>query len=400
MTERLYYADPYQARFSARVIERISFDGAPAVILDRTAFYPTSGGQPADRGTIDDVDVVDVVVREADGAIIHVTSDPVAAESVTGEIDWPRRFDHMQQHTGQHILSAAFERLLEIDTVGFHLGADVTTIDLTTADLDWPTVYPIEDRVNQIVWADRAVETRQVERRALADLPLRRLPDLTGPVRLVEIAEFDLNPCGGTHVARTGEIGLIKVVGLEKRGDQTRVSFVCGGRALGDYRAKDQVIAQLTARLTVGYWELDEAVDRLEAEAKASRHDLRKAKDVLRGYEVEHLAEDASARDGIAVVRQVWSGRGPDELRALAQELRERGAIALLAGVEGHAHLCFAAPDDVDVDVASMLKQACAQLGGGGGGHRTFAQGGAPEDDEEMVAAVLEDAASTLEELE
>jgi len=401
MTERLYHTDPTRTRFSGRVIERLAWQGRPAILLDRTAFYPASGGQPADRGTLDGVAVLDVVVREEDSAIVHVLSAPLPKEGreaeVEGVLDWPRRFDHMQQHTGQHILSAAFEQMLDADTVGFHLGAEMSTVDINVARLEPAAVMPVEELANRIIWEDRPVSTRFVRADELATLPLRRPPAVEGPVRIVEIAgPFDVNPCGGTHVARTGEIGLIKIVRLDYRGNETRVEFLCGGRALRDYQAKNRMVHQLAARLTVGHWELDQAVERLQAEAKQLRQHLRRAHKRLLKVEASELAETAGLHEPYRVVRKVWEQPGslpektPRELRALAQELAQRpGMVALLISVGERTHLCFARAEGTELDVAPLLQQACAQLGGKGGGQPHLAQGSAPATDVARAQALL-----------
>jgi alanyl-tRNA synthetase len=389
MTERLYYADAYCRHFSARVTERLTWDGQPAVVLDRTAFYPTSGGQPADEGTLSGVAVDDVCARD-DGVVVHVLARALPEEKVAGQIDWPRRFDHMQQHTGQHVLSAAFEQVLDADTVGFHLGVEVSTIDINMARLDPGEVASVEDLANWVVWEDRPVDTRFVSPDELASLPLRRLPTVDGPVRIVDIDGFDANPCGGTHVARTGEIGLIRIPRLEYRGDETRVEFLCGRRALCDYRARSEVVDQLATRLTVGYWELDRAVVRLQDEAKQLRRDLRQMRERLLYVEAADLYETAAPRGAYRVVEKVWQGREPGELRALAQELSRRfEVVALLASVGERTHLCFARSEGVDVDVTELLREACGQLGGKGGGRPHLAQGSGTETDLTRVCAVL-----------
>ncbi|MFN2272240.1 MAG: alanyl-tRNA editing protein [Anaerolineae bacterium] len=393
MTERLYYTNAYCTCFSARVIERVTWDGCPAVVLDRTAFYPTSGGQPADLGVLGGVAVVDVQAR-GDNAVIHVLESPLPKDEkeIEGEIDWSRRFDHMQQHTGQHVLSAAFERILDADTVGFHLGTDVSTIDLNVPRLAPEAVTPVEGLVNQVVWENRPVNVRFVDSDELAALPLRRPPAVDGPVRIVEVSDFDVNPCGGTHVARTGEIGLVRIARLDYRGDETRVEFLCGSRALRDYRAKSAVINQLATMLTVGYWELDQAVERLQGEAKQLRTDLRRTREGLLKVEAAELFEAAVPRGAYRVVQQVLQGRDPGELRALAQELTRRFEVSvLLAGVGERTHLCFACSEGVDLDMAALLQEACAQLGGKGGGKPHLAQGSAPTTDLARVRAVMSD---------
>jgi alanyl-tRNA synthetase len=418
MTERLYYTDTTCTRFSARVTERLTREGHPAIVLDRTAFYPTSGGQPADRGTLDGIAVLDVVVREEDGAIVHILSEELPSfpkpegSEVEGVLDWPRRFDHMQQHTGQHILSAAFEQVLDADTVGFHLGAEVSTVDINIARLDPETVMPVEELANRIIWEDRPVSVRFVGPDELAALPLRRPPTVEGPVRIVEIASpstgsghsFDVNPCGGTHVARTGEIGLVKIVRLDHRGNETRVEFLCGGRALRDYRAKNTTVNQLAAMLTVGHWELEQAMERLQAEAKQLRQDLRRAHRRLLKLEANELAETAVVHEPYHVVWKVWERqnslpeKSPRELQALAQELAQRpGMVALLVSIGERTHLCFARTEEADLDMAALLREACTQLGGKGGGRPHLAQGSAPATEAAHAQAVLGSLLSSLE---
>jgi alanyl-tRNA synthetase len=408
MTERLYYADSYCTCFSARVIETCTWEEHPAAVLDRTAFYPTSGGQPADRGTLGGAAVLDVVVREKDDVIVHVLERALAKVGVEGTIDWPRRFDHMQQHTGQHILSAAFEQLLDADTVGFHLGAEACTIDINVPHLELAAVTPVEELVNQVVWEDRSVDTRFVSPDELDVLSLRRPPTVVGPVRIVDIANFDVNPCGGTHVARTGEIGLIKIVRLEYRGDETRVEFLCGKRAFHDYRSRSDVVSQLANMLTVGYWELDQAVARLQIEGKQLRKDLRQAHSRLLKVEASELAESAVVPTGkhgpYRIVWKVWKQadeKSPDELRALAQELVQyQDLVAFLVSIcDERTHLVFAKSPDAEqvaLDVAAFLRDACMQLEGKGGGRPHFAQGSTPVTDVVRIKTVLAGLLSSL----
>jgi len=413
MTERLYYADSYCARFSARVIERLTWQDHPAVVLDQTAFYPASGGQPADRGLLGEIPVLNVVVRERDGAILHILANDLAGLSeikgakIEGELDWPRRFDHMQQHTGQHVLSAAFGQLLDADTVGFHMGAESSTVDVDAAYLELKAVAPVEQLANRVVWENREIGVSFVTPDDLAALSLRRLPAMEDPVRIVEIsgpamnpnASFDLNPCGGTHVARTGEIGQIKIVNLNHRGDETRIEFLCGRRSLRDYRIKNTMVNQLTRMLTVGHWELDKAVERLQDEAKHLRRDLRRARERLRKMEAAELAETAVLQGPYPVVWRIWEqpGKPPAELRALALELAQSfEANSLLASIGQRVHLCFACADESGLDAAALLRETCALLGGKGGGSSYLAQGSAPAIESSRVEAVISDLLSNL----
>jgi len=402
LTYKLYYDDPYQREFTARVVERLTLGGRPAVVLDRTAFYPTSGGQPCDRGTLNGVAVLDVSERE-DGQIVHVLAplhlpldkvsglvSPLADEQVAGAIDWARRFDHMQQHTGQHILSQAFERLgagspqLPAETVGFHLGDEICTIDLGCDSLSPQQAVAVEDLANQFVFENRPVIARFVTAEELAQLPQVRArlqpPTAREQIRLVEVQGFDWSLCGGTHVRATGEIGVIKVRKWERRGDTVRLDFYCGRRALADYRWKNTAVNELAASLSIKDDELAITVPRLLAEAAESRRQLHIARERLLDYEATELAASAEPVAGGCVVRQVFEGRNVEEVRHLAQRLAARPGLVALLGVRADkAQLIFARAADVTVDVNALLKAAVAVVGGRGGGTPALAQGGGPE---------------------
>jgi alanyl-tRNA synthetase len=235
VTERLYYEDPYLVEFDAHVLAvEPREQGRHAATLDRTAFYPTSGGQPFDTGTLGSARVVDVVDAD-DHTIVHVIDARLEPGPVHGRIDWDRRFDHMQQHTGQHVLSAAFDRVLNVRTVGFHLGSTTSTIDLSR-EVSAAEILRVEDEANQVVWQDRPVTIRFAEADEAARLPLRKEIAREGPLRLVEVQDFDLSACGGTHVARTGAIGIIAVAASERFRGGSRIEFLCGSRALDGYR--------------------------------------------------------------------------------------------------------------------------------------------------------------------
>jgi alanyl-tRNA synthetase len=392
---RLYYADAYLREFDARVIERLTWNSRPAVILESTAFYPTTGGQPHDTGTLNGVDVIDVVERESDGAVVHVLAGELQGDTVHGEIGWARRFDHIQQHTGQHILSQAFTVALAADTVSFHLGAEVSTVDLNRVSLSEDQLDKAEALANEVVFSDRSVRARFVDREELATLPLRQPPQVAGPVRIVEVAGFDWSPCGGTHCRRTGEVGLIKIVRAERRGAETRVHFLCGERALADYRRKNRLVLDLAARFSVGDWELTDAVERLSEEARANRKQVRAFQEQLLDYEAAALVAGAEKLGGARVVRRAYTDRTVDEIRHLAQRLTaEPGVIALLGqgSVGGKAQLVFARSADLPHDMNVLLRTACRAVGGGGGGRPNFAQGGGPDGArvEEALAAAWE----------
>src|SRR5436190_18700887 len=222
-TERLYFADPYLTRFSARVVAREQRNQRPAVALDQSAFYPEGGGQPADAGTLGGAAVLDVQIE--DGVIWHMLDQALDADTVQGAINWERRFDHMQQHHGQHLLSAAFERLYGLRTVSFHLGSAASTIDLAATELTPTQAAAAEELTNQVIWEDRPILARFVSAEERAQLPLRKPPSVAGPVRVVSVPDFDHSACGGTHPRATGGVGLLDLRRWERRGDVMRVEF-------------------------------------------------------------------------------------------------------------------------------------------------------------------------------
>jgi alanyl-tRNA synthetase len=390
-TERLYYADPYLCEFNARVIARREMEGQPAVALDRTAFYPTGGGQPNDTGTLcpgaadqpaagcaGGVGVLNVAAE--DGLVWHILAAPLAADTdaITGVLDWPRRFDHMQQHTGQHILSQAFIQACDAETVAFHLGAASSTIDLNRIDLDGEALSRAEAAANAIVDAALAVRPTFVAPEALAGIPLRKPPKVTEDIRIVEVAGFDWSACGGTHVANTAQVGLIKIVATERRGAELRVSFLCGRRARADY-ARLQTLAQgLVARFTTAQDELLETVDRRAAETQALRKELAD----LEGQWIESTAaalwSEAEPRGPNRVIARAVDYPF-ERVKRIAQTLRGRPGTVALLGVRGERpQLVFARADDVGLDAGALLRTAVAAGGGRGGGRPDFAQGGVP----------------------
>jgi len=403
ISQRLYYDNPYLIRFSARVAERLQWEDRLAVVLDRTAFYPTGGGQPHDTGLLREagsgrvVAVLDVIERESDGAILHLLAAPVSTDEVEGEVDWDRRFDLMQQHTGQHILSAAFVEGLGANTVGFHLSDEYATIDLDRAPISAQELTEIERLANSIVFENRQAVARFVADAEVADLPLRKPLAHQGPVRIVEIPAFDCSACGGTHVRATGEVGLIKITRSERRGTETRVEFLCGWRALGDYRTKNATVMDLARDFTVGNWEVTDMVHRMAEELKETRRELRTTRDAWLDAEAEALWRQAEQVAGARVVSAHLASHSPDDLKHLAQRLvAHPHTVALLAaGQEGHkGFFTFARSLDVEAHMGTLVRQACELVGGRGGGRPEFAQGGGPEGN--LAPQALEEALRVL----
>lgn len=396
---RLYYDDAYTLQFSARVTERLTVDGHPALILDQTYFYPTSGGQPNDLGTIDGVPVIDVIARQEDGEVIHVLEKEVVGETVAGIVDRARRIDHMQHHTGQHILSQAFVQIADASTVGFHLSTESITIDLNRVNLSDETVTAVEDLANEIVLADRPVTARIIQPDDAEGVRIRKMPEhlLTGGLRIIDIDGFDVTACGGTHVARTGEIGLIKVLRLEKRGDKTRVEFRCGGRALRDYREKNAIVNQLMADFTCSMAEVTEAAARLQEDVKAAQRALKSATGTLLDYEAARLSAEAPEQKGMRIVKLNFPDRDFGDVRGLAGRIvQEPGRVALLAVSGAKAQMVFARSADLSADMNALLKRVLPLLNGGrGGGQPQMAQGGG-SGDEVQVALMLDEAERAL----
>jgi alanyl-tRNA synthetase len=373
---RLYYTDAYLTSFEARVVDTVTLDGRRAVILDRTAFYPTSGGQPFDTGTLNAAAVVDVVDLD-DGRMAHVVEGHLERDvQVSGTIDWSRRFDHMQQHTGQHVLSAAFDRLLAARTASFHLGQEDCTIDLAV-ELGADQVDAATIEANRIVWEDRPVSVRFVSASEAAALPLRKAPSRDGTLRLVEIEGFDLSACGGTHVARTGAIGLIAVAGWEKFKGGTRVTFLCGGRALRRFGAQRDVQAQLVRRLSVLPAELPDAVGRLQDDSKAQRAAIRGMQAKLAGFEADRLISQALLTSGRRVIVERLEGFDAVGLKAVAAAIvRHPSSAVCLIGSDAPHDIVVARAGDVSLDAGAILRQLTARFGGKGGGRPELAQGG------------------------
>lgn len=376
MTLRLYYDDAYRTEFDARVVHSIpGKKGTTGIILDQTCFYPTSGGQPCDHGILDSQPVFDV--SEEGGEIVHWIAGKITVPSVHGRIIWPRRFDHMQQHTGQHILSQAFLKLLGAQTVSFHLGEETSTIDLDRATLEANEAEKVEDLANEMVFADRPVLARFVSSEEVAALELRKVPTVEANIRIVEIEGFDRSPCGGTHCARTGEVGPIAIRRWERRGQEIRVEFVCGWRAVHDYRWKTATVNELALAFSVKDRELAAAVLRLIQEATENRRELHRLQEELLAAEANKLLAEAALWNDISIVVRSFQEREPQEVRKLASLLVAGERTIALFGISGkQVRLVFARSQDLPIDIAALLKKTCATFGGSGGGQAHIAQGG------------------------
>lgn len=383
MNERLYYRDPYLEAFDAHVVRVESYEGRAAAVLDRTAFYPTSGGQPFDTGTLGGARVIDVVDRE-DGVILHVLDGTVDPGPVHATIDWPRRFEHMQQHTGQHILSAAFDRLLNARTESFHLGSIASTIDLNRS-VTANDLTRVEDEANRVVWEDRPVGIRFAEAADVARMPLRKETARNGTIRLIEVTDFDISACGGTHVARTGAIGAIVVQSTERFRGGTRIEFLCGTRAVRGYRTLRDSVAASVRLISVLPAELPAGIERLQAEAKDAKRQVKDLQNRLAVFEAHALVAHAESYGDLRVVSAVLEGWDQPGLKAIAAAIAaDPGHVAMIFGAPPPSGVVVARATDAAVDSAAILEQLVRRFGGKGGGRSELAQGGglqgAPDD--------------------
>ena len=371
MTERLYYQDCYLREFTANVVD-VAEDGLVAY-LDRTAFYPSSGGQPFDIGALGAARVEDVF--DADDRVAHRLDRPVSVGPVTGRVDWGRRFDHMQQHTGQHLLSAAFEELFGMKTLSFHMGAEVSTIELGTASLDAAQIVAVERRANELIAENREVHIAFED--ACAVEGLRKASERSGTLRIVSIDSLDRSACGGTHVRRTGEIGSILTRKIDKVRGNVRLEFICGLRAVARSRAEFDA---LTAVARAYSCSMDEA-PRMAASNVERVADLEKARRKMAGelamFEGQAFHGSTPVGPG-GIRRAVRHAPIAEEARAFASAFTSGGKAMLLWVCDDPPSFMLAASKDAGLNAGAMVKEVLAEVGGRGGGSPVSAQGSAP----------------------
>lgn len=394
---RLYYEDAYTCEFTAGIVAQVQANGRYAVILDHTFFYPTSGGQPHDTGLLGETAVTEVTLREADGAILHWLDAPLPVDAgrVNGRIHWPRRFDHMQQHSGQHILSQALLRVAGAATASFHLSADSVTIDLAAAQLTPEQLTAAEELANQIIWQNRPILIRQVSLAEAEKLNLRKIPEAAqgGTLRLVEITDFDLTACGGTHVASTGAVGLIKILKVERMRGQVRVVFCCGGRALADYRQKHEVLQTIAGQLTTSLAEFPQAIQTLQEALKQANRTYKQQTEMLLALEAEQLRQQGIQHGPYTLIIKSYADKEAAQLRILANQLTQQPGTTAFLGLAGErSFFLFSRAADAPGHMNDLLQKALQELGGRGGGTAVTAQGGGPPANEAQIRAALEQA--------
>jgi alanyl-tRNA synthetase len=391
-TKRLYYTDCYLREFEAQIVAAEQAERGFRVILDQTAFYPESGGQPSDRGTLAGLRVLDVT-DERD-TVFHWLDGKPEHGRVKGLIDWTRRFDHMQQHTGQHVLSGAFEQTGHYRTVSFHLGAEVSSIDLDSDRLAERQLEDAEDLANRVVFEDRPVRISFRAAEEASRLELRKPTEREGDVRLVEVEGFDLSACGGTHVSRTGAIGAILLRRFERMKGLTRVEFLCGGRALRAARRDHRLLTESARLFSGAAADLPALINKQSEELRGTARLRVKQSEKLAEFEALELVRGATERNGRKVIRQVVTADDLVDAKALAHAIAAQPAVVALIGEAGSpAKLYFAQSAGGPADMGSILKQTVVKTGGKGGGARDFAQGGGLE------SGSLEEALSFAERL-
>lgn len=369
-TKRLYFDDPYQNDFEAKILDRRTHQEKPALILDQTCFYPEGGGQPADRGTLSGVTVLHVL--EQDGEILHILEDEIPGDTVKGVIDWDTRLDHMQQHTGQHVLSQCFHRLLSGKTLSFHLGEKLSTLEIGLSSITDSDQDRIETCANRAVFQNREIKTYFVEGSEVSSVPLRRPPKKSGRIRVVEAVGFDYSACGGTHPHRTGEIGLIKILKREKIRSNLRFEFVCGNRALEDYRMKNRILTEVAARFSAGEADLPAVVDKLLSEQKESARIMKKLRSRLIEQEAREMVRDSHD----PVILEQFKERTAQDVRQLALEVIQSPGRVVLFGLQSgeRAHMVMARSEDMAIDLRELIPVVSPVLNARGGGRPSLVE--------------------------
>lgn len=374
--EKIYLNEPYVDRFRANVTDITETDYGTAVILDRTAFYPESGGQPSDTGTIDGCRVK--YVYEEDSVIYHIVETPPHNKTnVECVIDWDTRLDHMQQHCGQHILSAAFIEVMDAHTVGFHLGDEFVTIDIDVDSLSLDDAERVEAFANDIIFRNLEVKFHYPSFDELKNYALRKAPSVTENIRIVEIDGIDFSPCCGTHPAHTGDVGLIKIRKWEKSKNNIRVEFVCGRRALKDYTWKSNYINEIAALTSAKDTDTLKAVKSCMDELHEAVKENRLLKERLLSYEALDMYNNSDVIDGVHVVKFIFTGRDFKDVTSLANEIaKQSNSICLLGLKSDSARMVFTRSNDVDVKINEVFREVLPLIDGKGGGNPRSAQGG------------------------
>jgi alanyl-tRNA synthetase len=398
-TEKLYFTDSSLLQFQAKVMRVEHGDSVDRVVLDQTAFYPTGGGQPNDTGRLDDIEVSDVIETD-DGTIFHVVKQSgrfAEGQTIEASVDHKRRLDHLQQHSGQHILSQAFIEACNAETRSFHMSAQTSTIDI---EMQTPTdecMRKAEEIANAVIFENRPMRVHLVDEAGAAKLPLRKESAVSGLIRVIEVADFDWSPCGGTHAKQTGQIGLIAIKSFERvKSNLTRVEFVCGHRALEEYRQANQTAVTIARAFSVSRDGAPELVAKALQETKSLKKRMRELLELATQAEAAQMLKEAEATGDRKVIKAIFENRDAEEIRLLASKItQQESAIALLATKDAAgAKLVFARSANLSQNMGQLLAEACQLLSGRGGGRPDMAQGGGT--DVQKLSEALELAAAKV----
>ncbi len=380
MKSQLFYKNPYQFEFEARVIDQIQEDDLFAVVLSETCFYPGGGGQPADRGYLNKIPVVKM--KQENGVIKHYLPTPLYGNIVHGQIDSRWRIDFMQQHTGQHIISAALYKIGNYETVSVHLGEEYTAVELNSPQIPLTHILKAEELANDVVLQNLPVLVHYVSPEEISKFPLRRISQHTGTIRIVEIKGFDYSGCGGTHVQRTGEVRLIKFIGQERIRQRMRLQFKIGNRALGDYGKKHEIITILHRELSCGTDEILGAIHKLKEQVKSQRRQIQELQKEFLPMLASHLIRDAEVINHVHLIFQVYEDKDMNRLRILANALQQSSykTIFLLFNISTdneNINWMFGTSEDVAINLREVVEPLLPIIEGKGGGKGTLFMGGA-----------------------
>jgi alanyl-tRNA synthetase len=394
MTKKLYFYDSYKTEFTQNIIEQVKYDNFYSVKFSETYFYPTTGGQEHDSGTINNIKIIDIIEKDDD--VLHITENELSSDECVCKIDWKRRFDFMQQHTGQHILSESIQKLFKHDTVSSHLGDESCTIDINTRFFDLKKMNEIEEYSNEIIYKNLKVNFHYIHDTEVSKFPLRKKPKFTGELRIVEIDGFDYSACGGTHVNNSGEVGIIKIKKWEKvKGDLTRVEFICGKRALKEYQLQNKCIMDLSNKMTISDSELYEKVLKIIDENKRNLKILDQYKNDLLKYEVLDIFNSGINEKGITIIKKIFENREFTDIRILAQLLvRNNSTIVLFGNSNLQDNIIMARSGNLEIDLKQLFNVISNFYELKGGGKQDFIQAGVPK---EKLTDIIEFAFRNLE---
>jgi alanyl-tRNA synthetase len=376
-----YLLDPLKLEFEATIIKKTGLAGGQFdLILAETYFYPTGGGQPHDTGTLGEARVVDVF-KDHDGQVVHRVDRAVAGTTAPARIDRARRLGHMQHHSAQHILSAALEQVLGLETLSVKISANTpATVDVADVEISWPDLNRVEQAANDIIFENRSIKSYFIDQAQIGTVPFRRPPQVSGPIRVVEVDSFDYSACGGTHCPSTGMLGLVKIIKTERKNKKLRLHFVAGGPALAYFQHYHHTITTLGQQLNTGPDELVALVELQADQLHAAEREIKNLQAEILFHEAEKLLRQARTRGGCRLVSHLFPDRSPVQLRELARLLQNRRQlVAVLGGYDGQQlSLVVTSAEDAGIDAREILARYLTRINGQGGGNARLAQGGGP----------------------